>query len=153
MVSSVLLSLLLPTLIVSFPLAPPQHPLRDSSFSEGSLPQPILPTCSSLTFSSPCKCPEDTSYESTTTHAVIGANAKDVQAVTGNFFDIKWLGMVPRETAGPPNSVGSTRTDHVRTTKGAYDFVEEVGSIGLVRRGRCADAIPTDVEMGLLARW
>ncbi|KAL8729266.1 MAG: hypothetical protein Q9166_004887 [cf. Caloplaca sp. 2 TL-2023] len=104
MVSSLLTLLLLPFLTLAFPLAPPQHPLVGSSSSKESERKPILPTCSSLTFSSPCKCPEGTSYESTTTYAVIGANAKDVQAVTGNFFDITWLGMVPRETAGPPNS-------------------------------------------------
>ncbi|KAL8652935.1 MAG: hypothetical protein Q9226_004053 [Calogaya cf. arnoldii] len=125
MLSSVLVSLLLPALIVSFPLAPPQYHLRVSSVPKGSIPEPILPTCSSLTFSSPCQCPEGTSYESTTTYAVIGANAKHVQAVTGNFFDITWLGMVPRETAGPANSVGSTRTDYVRTMRGAYEFIEE----------------------------
>ena len=124
---------LLPSLALSFPYAPPQLRLQQTQGKElytqshnSNSQEPLLPTCSSLTFGSPCQCPAGTKYETTTTYAVIGANAKDVQALTGSFFNIEWLGMMPEKTAGPDNSIGSTRTDFVRTMKGGYEFVEEV---------------------------
>ncbi|KAL8878822.1 MAG: hypothetical protein Q9198_003447 [Flavoplaca austrocitrina] len=117
---------LLPTLSLSFPLAPPQSPLHTSGSGEDHKIEPLLPTCSTLTFPSPCKCPKGTSYVSTVTYGVIGANAKDVYDLCGNFFEIEWLGNHPKETAGPTNTIGSTRTDWVRTMLGYYNFTEEV---------------------------
>lgn len=122
---------LLPTLILSFPLGPPQSPLQNSGSGEDQKIEPLLPTCSTLTFPSPCKCPKGTSYVSTVTYGVIGANAKDVYDLCGNFFEIEWLGMHPKETAGPTNTIGSTRTDWVRTMLGYYNFTEEVSSTRL----------------------
>ncbi|KAL9609098.1 MAG: hypothetical protein Q9167_006112 [Letrouitia subvulpina] len=120
-------------LALSFPFFPPQLRLQASSSSSSSSSsndktnnvEPILPTCQSSTFTQPCQCPEGTQYESTVTYAVIGANAHDVRAVTGNFFDIRWLGMEPLETEGPENTKGSTRKDWVPTMKGHYNFTEE----------------------------
>ncbi|KAI4159286.1 MAG: hypothetical protein LQ342_006690 [Letrouitia transgressa] len=136
---SLLLLLSSSPLALSFPFYPPQLRLQvpnaaSSSPSSSSSSnnhndknnvEPILPTCESSTFTQPCQCPEGTKYESTVTYAVIGANAHDVRAVTGNFFDIRWLGMEPLVTEGPENTKGSTRTDWVPTMKGHYNFTEE----------------------------
>ncbi len=126
MLSSTLTLALLSTLTLSFPLDPPQSRLQDSHWSKDRKIEPLLPTCSPLSFPSPCQCPEGTSYASTVTYAVIGANAKDIHTLCGNYFQIEWLGMRPLETAGPPNTIGSTRTNRVPTMMGSYNFIEEV---------------------------
>ncbi|KAL8910089.1 MAG: hypothetical protein Q9171_004610 [Xanthocarpia ochracea] len=126
MLFSTLTLALLPTLTLSFPLDPPQSRLHDSHLSKDRKTEPLLPTCSPLSFHRPCQCPEGTSYASTVTYGVIGANAKDIHALCGNYFEIEWLGMRPMETAGPPDTVGSTRTNWVPTMMGNYKFIEEL---------------------------
>ncbi|KAI4102001.1 MAG: hypothetical protein L6R37_004666 [Teloschistes peruensis] len=84
----------------------------------------------------PCRCPTGTVYAESSVYAVIGAAAKEVTALTLDFFDTAWLGATPYATNGPDNTVGSTRSiANFPTTEGAYNVTEQLTKRQLLPNG------------------
>ncbi|KAI4276902.1 MAG: hypothetical protein L6R38_005554 [Xanthoria sp. 2 TBL-2021] len=84
-----------------------------------------LPACSTGS-GTPCKCPAGSEYGESVTFTVIGAAAKDVTALTSDFFETAWLGLVPYAFTGLDNKPGSTRSSTLQTTEGTYNITEKL---------------------------
>ncbi|KAI4161561.1 MAG: hypothetical protein L6R39_000051 [Caloplaca ligustica] len=84
-----------------------------------------LPACSTDS-GTPCKCPAGSEYAESVTFTTIGAAAKDVTALTSDFFFTDWLGLVPYAHSGPNNKPGSTRSSTLQTTEGSYNITERL---------------------------
>ncbi|KAL8687718.1 MAG: hypothetical protein Q9218_006190 [Villophora microphyllina] len=93
-----------------------------------------LPACSTNS-GTPCSCPSGSEYAESVTFAVIGAAAKDVTALTSDFFYTAWLGLVPYANSGPDNKVGSTRSSTLYTAEGVYNITEELTKRSLLPNG------------------
>ncbi|KAI4202657.1 MAG: hypothetical protein LQ350_002450 [Teloschistes chrysophthalmus] len=84
----------------------------------------------------PCRCPAGTVFAESSTYTLIGAAAKDVAALTLDFFNTTWLGATPYATNGPDNTVGSTRSlAGFATTEGAYNITEQLTKRQLLPNG------------------
>ncbi|KAI1499077.1 hypothetical protein F5X99DRAFT_430960 [Biscogniauxia marginata] len=74
----------------------------------------------------PCRCPEGTECTESVTISIIGAAVADVEHLISDFYKTSWLGVVPFQTRGPDNRIGSIRTVHSATPIGIYDIDEKL---------------------------
>ncbi|EEP76187.1 predicted protein [Uncinocarpus reesii 1704] len=94
-----------------------------------------LPRCSPYSHT-PCKCPPGTDYSESVTFSVIGANAKDVEALMNDYYECGWLGALPWKTQGPNNRPHvSIRTTEFPTPIGVYNVSEILNEYRVKRDG------------------
>ncbi|KAI0550233.1 hypothetical protein F4679DRAFT_583727 [Xylaria curta] len=87
---------------------------------------PFKVPCSSIS-GNPCICPTNTQYNESTTTAIIGATASDVEAVINDYFSVSWAGYDLVMVQGPDNFPGlSIRDLNMTTAVGTYIFSERV---------------------------
>ncbi|KAK2741486.1 hypothetical protein FQN57_005619 [Myotisia sp. PD_48] len=83
------------------------------------------PECSQFTGPS-CTCPANTTFQESTTWAVLGANARDVKAIAGSFQNTDWFGVSSENVKGKDNTLGCTRTLTGEMPVGVLTFVERL---------------------------
>ncbi|KAL8921866.1 MAG: hypothetical protein Q9172_003799 [Xanthocarpia lactea] len=93
-----------------------------------------LPACSTNS-GTPCSCPPGSEYAESVTFTVIGAAAEDVTALTSDFFETAWLGLVPFAQSGPNNRPGSTRSSTLQTAAGVYNITEKLTKLSSLPDG------------------